>query len=99
MCCLRQHLQILWNLDCLSPSKISTFLNLLFTNALALKALFVWSGAFGKVGWWNFDISFCNIYNIYRRYSSPRVMITHLEMADQNVNHLRFWSAISDQNM
>jgi hypothetical protein len=31
-----------------------------------------------------------NIY-IYRRYSSPRVMISHSEMTDQNVSHSRFW--------
>jgi hypothetical protein len=46
MCCFGQHLHILWNLDCLSPFKISTCLNLLFTNALALKAFFVWAGGF-----------------------------------------------------
>jgi hypothetical protein len=36
-----------------------------------------------------------NIY-VYRRYSSPRVMITHSKIIDKNVSHLRFWSAISD---
>jgi hypothetical protein len=59
------------------------------------------SGVVGWSRWWvhhpRWYIAYSYIYiHTHKRYLSPRMMITHSKMADQNVNHLWFWLAISD---